>query len=149
MSETEKETNRRLLKKYGITLEHYNMMLNAQGGRCKICGRPPFDRRLAVDHDHKLVKLKVITKRVSNSWLASAIGWFCKGYGGSKNEAIQNCREGLKIASIRGLICYKCNTSLGKLAYKGTENPKWLRAAADYLEAYDRRLNEGRDSSSR
>lgn len=42
-----------LKRKYGITLEDYDGMLVAQGGRCAICGEPePDGRSLHVDHDH-------------------------------------------------------------------------------------------------
>ena len=41
-----------LWEKYGITGEQYDAMLVRQGGVCKLCGRPPKTRRLAVDHDH-------------------------------------------------------------------------------------------------
>lgn len=42
-----------LLKQYGLTLEAYAGMVEAQGGGCAICRRPPREgRRLAVDHDH-------------------------------------------------------------------------------------------------
>lgn len=38
--------------KYGITVEIYNKMLEAQGGVCAICGnRCPTGKALAVDHD--------------------------------------------------------------------------------------------------
>jgi hypothetical protein len=30
----------------------YAEMLDAQGGACAICGRPPSRRKLAIDHDH-------------------------------------------------------------------------------------------------
>jgi hypothetical protein len=49
-------TNRRshLKRKYGISLEDYEVMLDAQGGVCKICGEPrPEERTLHVDHDHE------------------------------------------------------------------------------------------------
>jgi hypothetical protein len=43
-----------LKKKYGMTLEDYERMLEAQGGGCAICGRPPReDISLHVDHDHE------------------------------------------------------------------------------------------------
>ena len=43
-----------LKKKYGITPEDYDRMLEAQGGGCAICGRPPRDDiALHVDHDHE------------------------------------------------------------------------------------------------
>jgi hypothetical protein len=48
------ERERHLIRKYGITLADYADMLESQGGKCAICGRPaPADRTLDVDHDHK------------------------------------------------------------------------------------------------
>jgi NAD-dependent dihydropyrimidine dehydrogenase PreA subunit len=43
-----------LLKKYGLTPERYADILQAQGGRCAICGIPQGEtkRSFAVDHDH-------------------------------------------------------------------------------------------------
>jgi hypothetical protein len=43
---------------YGISVREYNAMLEAQGGLCSICGRPPRKRRLAVDHDHVTGKIR-------------------------------------------------------------------------------------------
>jgi hypothetical protein len=42
-----------LRRNYGLTLDDYQRMLDAQGGVCGICRRPPGKRRLAVDHCHK------------------------------------------------------------------------------------------------
>lgn len=40
-------------KKYGITVEQYNEMVQAQNGLCAICEGPPTHHgRLVVDHDH-------------------------------------------------------------------------------------------------
>lgn len=40
-------------KKYGITLDDYAEMLEAQDGRCAICGDfPPHNKLLYVDHCH-------------------------------------------------------------------------------------------------
>lgn len=42
-----------LMRKYGLSLEQYDGMLEAQGGGCAICGRPARnDSSLHVDHDH-------------------------------------------------------------------------------------------------
>ena len=41
-----------LLKKYGISLIEYEDLLEAQGGACAICKRPPLKNRLSVDHLH-------------------------------------------------------------------------------------------------
>ena len=43
-----------LKRTYGITLEHYETMLDEQGGGCGICGRPPSESfALHIDHDHR------------------------------------------------------------------------------------------------
>jgi len=45
--------SKHLRRTYGITEDQYQMLLDAQGGVCAICGEPPRTRRLAVDHCHK------------------------------------------------------------------------------------------------
>ena len=44
--------NNLLLRKYKVTLEDYERMLQEQDGKCAICEEVNFDRSLAVDHDH-------------------------------------------------------------------------------------------------
>jgi DNA repair exonuclease SbcCD ATPase subunit len=41
-----------LKENYGMSVETYEAILNAQGGVCAICGEPQGKRRLAVDHSH-------------------------------------------------------------------------------------------------
>jgi len=41
-----------LRRKFGITPEEYDALLEAQAGVCAICGEPPGQKALAVDHDH-------------------------------------------------------------------------------------------------
>ena len=47
-----------LRTRYGITIDQYNVMLEAQGGRCTLCGSTPNPNGvraascLHVDHDH-------------------------------------------------------------------------------------------------
>jgi hypothetical protein len=48
-----KDRERWLLKKYGITTAHYDLLLAKQGGACAIChGLNPNGQRLSVDHCH-------------------------------------------------------------------------------------------------
>ena len=48
-----------LKRKYGMTLEDYERMLEAQGGVCAICGEPrPEERTLHVDHDHETGEIR-------------------------------------------------------------------------------------------
>ena len=53
-----------LLKRYGLTPEHFSDMLAAQGGRCAICrtDKPGGfkSRRFHVDHDHKTGKVRAL-----------------------------------------------------------------------------------------
>ena len=60
----------RLSVTYGITLDEYNQMVEAQGGRCAICLRKP-RYPLHVDHDHALERLGVVGK-------ANVRGLLCK-----------------------------------------------------------------------
>ncbi len=76
--------DKRLNKIYGITLTEYELLLEAQGGVCWICEKPPKEegKRLHVDHRHVLKDKK------------------------------QNPRDTRK--RIRGLLCWSCNGALGK-----------------------------------
>lgn len=44
---------KQIVRRYGITIETYDRMLQEQEGTCKICASPPGTRRLAVDHCHE------------------------------------------------------------------------------------------------
>lgn len=41
---------------FKLTVEEYEDILNKQNGVCKICERPPKNKRLAVDHNHSTGK---------------------------------------------------------------------------------------------
>ncbi|HSH23225.1 MAG TPA: endonuclease VII domain-containing protein [Acidimicrobiales bacterium] len=48
-----------LKRKYGISLEHYDALLEQQGGVCAICERPPRDDiSLHVDHEHGTARIR-------------------------------------------------------------------------------------------
>ena len=78
-ADPDRERNRKLIQRFGITLEEYDNMHNAQNGLCKICGNPEeLDRRLAVDHNHETGKVRgllcfrcnVILGHIENTGLA-------------------------------------------------------------------------------
>lgn len=56
----EKQLDKRLIAKFGITLENYNKMLEAQNNKCAICDKTDIEngKRLAVDHNHKTNKVR-------------------------------------------------------------------------------------------
>lgn len=76
--------SRRLKYNYKLTMEDFEAMMTAQGGRCAICKRTPEEsanrrhKRLVVDHDHAC----------------------CPG--------MKSCGK-----CVRGLLCYSCNSALG------------------------------------
>jgi hypothetical protein len=41
-----------LRRNYGLTLDQYDAMVDAQGGACALCRRPFTETRGCVDHDH-------------------------------------------------------------------------------------------------
>jgi hypothetical protein len=47
-----------LKRSFGLTIEEYDAMHDAQGGVCAICGRPQKNKRLAVDHNHTTGKIR-------------------------------------------------------------------------------------------
>ena len=85
-------TNSTLKKKYGITLDDYNLMYKEQKGVCAICDLEELSgKRLAVDHCHETGK-------------------------------------------VRGLLCFACNTSLGKF----NDSISTLESAINYLKNYEK-----------
>ena len=64
------QKKRRLKREYDITLDQYNEMLDAQDGRCAVCGivfvgtKPPH-----IDHDHVTLKVRGLLCAQCNSGL--------------------------------------------------------------------------------
>lgn len=46
------------LRRHGLVEGEYEALLEAQGGACAVCGKPPSraGRPLVIDHDHKLAQ---------------------------------------------------------------------------------------------
>jgi hypothetical protein len=47
-----------LHRRYGLPEGEYAKMLEAQGGRCAICGNRPRTQALALDHDHRTGRIR-------------------------------------------------------------------------------------------
>lgn len=63
----------RLVRTYGITLDDYLFIAEAQNHRCRICRNPPAEGWwLAVDHDHQTGLLRGLLCTRCNSLLANA-----------------------------------------------------------------------------
>lgn len=77
------------LKKYGISIEEYDRMVESQKGLCKICNsfEPNRKGRLCVDHDHDTGKIRGLLCDKCNR----AMGLF-----GDSQENLQKAIEYLK-----------------------------------------------------
>lgn len=133
---TDKQTNTRLIKTYGINLEEYEQLLKDQHNACAICKKEPTTRRLHVDHDHsyKYVKIKS-TKLMGGYWRAEGIyrGLENTFLGFSKGEATKAFRAWSKKMSVRGLLCWPCNRGL----QSWRDKPELLERAAKYLWRFE------------
>lgn len=63
--------------KYGITVDEYDAMVEAQGGVCAICsnapnGDGPANSKLHIDHDHVTGQVRALLCRRCNSLLGLA-----------------------------------------------------------------------------
>jgi len=61
-----------LLRQYGLTSADYDRLLESQRGVCGICGQPPKNNLLAVDHDHKTGRVRGLLCSPRNRHL----GWY-------------------------------------------------------------------------
>lgn len=62
--------NRIIKNKYGITLEQYQEMFEAQNGLCAICGQPEKGgKRLCIDHNHETGAVRQLLCRSCNARL--------------------------------------------------------------------------------
>jgi len=58
--------------KYGISRNEYDRMHRTQKGKCAICGDPPDQFDLRVDHDHKTGRVRALLCNNCNAMLGHA-----------------------------------------------------------------------------
>lgn len=56
-------------KKYGLSLEAYQAMLEKHGNKCWICGKPPKNLSLNIDHDHKTGQVRGLLDFFCNKFM--------------------------------------------------------------------------------
>ena len=112
-SQTQKDRSRNnyYRRQFGITLENYNRRLAEQNGRCKICGRCPFNGQanLAVDHKHFRVESYRELKMFIPGWRSTVAEYGVEVWAKTKAESVKLAKIAAMPKSIRGLLCFFCN----------------------------------------
>ena len=137
--------DRYLRKNFLISEEEYLKALRKNGGVCSVTGNPPTTKSLAVDHDHKIERWKIVSVKEDNIWYSSPQG-ADTGTCPLRLQFFENDRlkqvsrakvkARLKRLSVRGILCWKANTGLKKW----DDNSGDMRQAADYIDNYQRFL---------
>jgi len=130
-------------REYGRGLDWYNAQFKEQNGGCAVCWDGPGTRRLNIDHDHAWKKVKIEAIKVGfGIWSAKGAynGELYTAAGGTKSSAIRQLKEKLLSASVRGLLCHRCNRAL--VLFRDDE--EYLEAAAEYLRRFRSRPLTGR-----
>jgi hypothetical protein len=84
------------LARYGLSLDEWRALLDAQGGVCGVCGMEPVQHRLVIDHEH-VRGWKIMPAHRRKLYVRGLTCWWCnKTYLG----------RGLTIAKAEGVVRY-------------------------------------------
>lgn len=100
---------------------------------CKPCVKP-LDTRTQEDNWERSIKSKFGVDREEYHSMLDKQGGKCGLCGDAvcqsgKRLAVDHCHE---TGAVRGVLCYNCNTGLGKFR----DNPEVLRKAAEWIERF-------------
>jgi Recombination endonuclease VII len=133
----ERAKDKRLRKKFGITLERFNQYRSDQCDRCKICGGSLF--AYGPPHtDHFHFKIEAMGTK-GQEWTATALDELGTPVFAASSSTKAGAVKEVKLLampwSVRGLLCFKCNKALGVIArLLGAEsNPDILLSVREYL----------------
>jgi hypothetical protein len=84
------------LSKYGLSVEAWQAMLDAQGGACGACGRVPPSRRLNIDHQH-VRGWKTMDPVIRVTYVRGLLCYTCNS---------QRLARGATVANLRGAADY-------------------------------------------
>ena len=139
LTEAQKDAikDKRLQKKYGITLARQNEMRQEQDNKCKIC-RSEFtqDNPACTDHFHYKVRAEKISKGVWTATAYSEKESLC-AMGLTKVGAVNSVKSLMAPRSVRGLLCRKCNRGLGYIErfFDSARRPETLVPVMEYFQA--------------
>lgn len=135
--------DKRLQKKYGITLANRDARIKEQGGKCKCCGGP-LDRYGPPHTDHFHFPIKAFRATT----ISDGIKWYAQAYdergcvicvkrSRTKQAAIQDAKKAMLAWSVRGILCGKCNRGLGYIErfFDAAAHPENLLLVIAYLKS--------------
>lgn len=136
-------------RKYGRSEKEVQKVLSIQGGACLCCGAVGKTKALPLDHDHRVEKWKVASRKESDYWVAWPAGEVPARLAFSetaktKSEALKKVKIRLKRLSSRGVLDWKCNAALKKL----NDDPYIAENLAKYLRNYQSFLEGERDNAN-
>jgi hypothetical protein len=147
MAQKDRAKERRLNRKYGITLADRDARIAEQDHKCKICGGP-LDAYgpPCVDHFHFHVKVYRVTpgdvlQNPTDRWLARGFTErdtvYCTRTARTKQGAADAVKEIMKPWSVRGMLCYKCNYGIGAMErfFAAARHPENLLPVIEYFRA--------------
>lgn len=140
MTPEEKRLDKYYQRKFGWTLEEVNKMFAEQNNVCAACHRPPGERRMSVDHDHALDRIKItFDKGPWNEWHALFnLNGVNRIAGATKKEAKTLAKQALRRRSVRGGLCLRCNKGLAM--FEDSKAPLSPPERLDNLAVYLRKF---------
>jgi len=138
MTKKEKRRDKMLRRVYGKSLAWYRHQFKRQGGHCFCCDFVPEKGKLPlhVEHDHRLAKAHVFTVPMGRLWIAFTAEFGVIKQSHKKRRAVRLMKKWLKRKSVRGLVCWPCNS----LIRKSYDQPDRMFKAAKLLDAHQKKM---------